>query len=178
MNDSDTPNITYADKKRPPRRGGAARQVGQQVGELTKRAFGRRGFSSGELIAEWPRVIGDSLSKLSAPERITYPKGKRTGGTLHLRVASGSIAVELQHLEPVLLERINGYFGYKSVDRVKLSQAPLASEQPEKTTTKQPLGPEKLSEIAAILTDVDDDELRTSLEGLARAIMQRDMKSE
>jgi hypothetical protein len=178
MSKSDTPNITYAKKKAAPRRGGAARSLGQKVGDLTKRAFGRRGFSSGELVAEWARVVGDNLASLSSPERITYPRNKRSGGTLHLRVASGSIAVELQHLEPVLLERINGYFGYKAVERVQLSQAPLPDSTKSAKKEKRPLDPEKLAEITQSLTDVDDDELRKSLEGLAHAILRRDSKAD
>ena len=171
------PNITYADKKLPPKRGGTARLVGQQVGGLTKRAYGRRGFSSGELIAEWARVVGDNLAALSSPERITYPRNKRSGGTLHLRVASGAIAVELQHLEPVLLERINGYFGYNAVQGVRLTQAPLPDMPKQAKIEKQPLDPEKVAEITALLTDVDDDDLRRSLEELAHAIARREDKA-
>ena len=44
---------------------------------------------------------------------------------MHLRVASGGLAMELQHFEPVLVERINAYFGYPAVARVKLIQGPL-----------------------------------------------------
>lgn len=171
-------NITYAEKKRAPRRGGAARTVGQQIGGLTKRAFGRRGFSTSEIVAEWPRVVGDNLAALSLPERITYPRNKRSGGTLHLRIASGSIAVELQHLEPVLLERINGYFGYKAVERVRLMQAPLPDTPQKSKKETRPLDPDKVAEIARSLADVDDEDLRKSLEGLARAILARDSKSD
>lgn len=176
MSKRETPNITYAQKKRPPRRGGTARSVGEQVGDLTKRAFGRRGFSTGEIVADWARVVGDNLAGLSSPERITYPRNKRSGGTLHLRIASGSIAVELQHLEPILLERINGYFGYKAVDQVRLLQAPLPDGPQKVKKENRPLDPEKLAEIAQMLTNVDDNDLRKSLEGLARAIMQRDIE--
>ena len=66
---------------KPARRGGNAKPLGQHVGLLTKRAFGRRGFADGAIVAEWKSVIGEHLAELSEPERITYPQGKRAGGT-------------------------------------------------------------------------------------------------
>lgn len=156
------------------RRGGKAKPLGQHVGKLTKRAFGRRGFADGVIIANWKSVIGDHLAELSEPERITYPQGKRSGGTLHLRIASGSIAVELQHLEPLLIERINGHFGYKAVDKVRLIQAPL-EKRPDsrKKIPRTPLNEENAREVAGMLSDVEDSELHESLERLARAMLSR-----
>ena len=91
-----------------------------------------------------------------------------------MRIESGSIAVELQHLEPVLLERINSYFGYKAVEKVRLIQAPL--ERPKQTRQNKLVepDPEKLREISTALTEVDDPELKQSLEKLAKAIVRRD----
>lgn len=159
---------------KPVRRGGDARPLGQHVGRLTKRAFGRRGFADGAIIADWESVIGTHLAGLSEPERITYPQGKRAGGTLHLRIASGSIAVELQHLEPLLIERINGYFGYKAVEKVHLIQAPLAKVSGKTTSSaRPPLNEKKTREIAEILSDVSDPDLHEALDRLARAILSR-----
>ena len=99
------------------RRYGRSRSIADHLKPLTRRAFGKRGFADGDMITDWPAVIGPDLARLTAPERIVYPRGKRAGGTLHLRIASGSIAVELQHLLPLLLERINGHFGYRAAER-------------------------------------------------------------
>ena len=169
-----TNNISLGTTKPKYRRGGSARPLGPMIGALSKRAFGRRGFAGGEIVAEWARVVGDNLATLSAPERITYPRGKRSGGTLYLRIESGSIAVELQHLEPVLLERINGYFGYKAVEKVRLIQAPLV--RPKKSRQKERIvpDPKKLQEMSIALTEVDDPGLKRSLEKLANAILRRD----
>jgi len=155
-------------------RGGKAKPLGQHVSRLTKRAFGRRGFADGAIVAEWKSVIGEHLSNLSEPERITYPQGKRAGGTLHLRIASGSIAVELQHLEPLLIERINGYFGYKAVEKIRLIQAPLAKLPGKKAPPERPpLDEKKAREVANVLSDVDDPDLHEALNRLAHAVLSR-----
>ena len=159
---------------KPVRRGRNAKHLGQHVKRLTKRAFGRRGFADGAIIADWPSVIGEHLAGLSEPERITYPQGKRAGGTLQLRIASGSIAVELQHLEPLLIERINGYFGYKAVEKVRLIQAPIKRASGGTTRSERPpLDEKKEREVADVLSDVSDPELHEALDRLARAILSR-----
>jgi hypothetical protein len=50
-------------------------------------------------------------------------------GTLTLKVQS-SQATRLQHLEPQLIERINGYFGYRAIARLRLlhGAAPASGE--------------------------------------------------
>ncbi len=155
-------------------RGGKARSLGQHVGWLTKRAFGQRGFADGAVVAQWPTIVGEHLSDLSAPERISFPRGKRAGGTLYLRIASGSIAVELQHLEPVLIERINSHFGYKAVERIRMHQAPLPPKVSQTgRAARAELSAEQTESITKSLDGVDDPDLHDALERLARAVMGR-----
>lgn len=154
------------------KRSGRARPIADHLKPVTKRSFGKRGFADGDMVAAWPAVIGQELAKLSAPERIVFPRGKRAGGTLHLRIASGSIAVELQHMQQLLIERINGYFGYRAVDRVHLIQAPIPARA-ETKRTETPLGDDARAELARLLADVDDPEIRQSLENLGASMMKR-----
>ena len=62
--------------------------------ELTRSAFARYGFAQAELLARWPEMAGEELSRMSEPERIKWPRGlgdnaQRTGGTLIIRAAPG-----------------------------------------------------------------------------------------
>ena len=154
------------------RRSGRSRTIADHLKPVTKRSFGKRGFADGDMIAAWPAVIGQELAKLTAPERISYPTGKRSGGTLHLRIASGSIAVELQHMLPLLIERINGYFGYSAVAKVNLIQAPIATKS-EKRIEQASLDDASRSELASLLANVDDPDIKASLETLGESIMRR-----
>ncbi len=117
------------------------RALGEAVAALTRPIVGKRGFVRGGLIAEWVTIVGERLAASSLPERVSYPPKQSRGGTLHLRVASGSLAMELQHLEPELIERINGYFGYDAIGRVRLIQGPLPQTAPAAT---RPLPPRAL----------------------------------
>ena len=71
----------------------------------TANALRRRGFGEGEVIARWPDIVGPELAALTAPEKLQQRRGDLAGAVLHIRVA-GAAAVELQHMAPVVLERI------------------------------------------------------------------------
>ena len=65
----------------------------------------------------------------------------RAGGVLVLHVA-GAAALELQHSELQILERINGFFGYPAITRLRLIQAPplRSSARPERPADRLRVG--------------------------------------
>jgi hypothetical protein len=149
------------------------RVLGKAIGRITKPIFSRRGFADGAIIAEWPAIAGDLLAQHTVPEKINYPRNVKTGGTLQLRVDSGSFALEIQHFEPQLIERINTYFGYKAVGSVKTIQGPLPEKQ--ETSVPEPKALNAAQEIALNqeLSDVDDDDIREALKKLGRLVLSR-----
>lgn len=155
------------------RRSYGPRTLAGSVDRLTKGIFARRGFSATAILSEWPRIAGEAIAAYSQPEQITFPGGAKKGGTLHLRVALGGLATELQHREPQLLERINQYFGYRAVERLKLVQGPLPSRDSRPADTNTPLAPEQEAALSENLEMVDDPELREALERLGRNIAKR-----
>lgn len=151
------------------------RALGEAVAALTRPIIGKRGFVRGGLVAEWETIVGRRLAASSLPERVSYPPKQSRGGTLHLRVASGSLAMELQHLEPQLIEKINGYVGYDAIARVRLVQGPVpqAPRRAARPVPPPPLGEEEEAALARRLDGVGDGELRAALEALGRAVMGR-----
>ena len=69
----------------------------------------------------------DKHHGLTDPElrqRMRYVDLIHGDGVLQVRVA-GPLAVELQHLAPQVLERVNTYLGYRAVTQLKLSRGVL-----------------------------------------------------
>ena len=111
-------------------RSGKPKALGVAVERVTKPLFGKRGLADGAVIRHWPAIVGPEFARFTAPEKLVFPNRERAGGTLHLRVASGSAATLIQHQEPAIVERINGFFGYRAVARLALRQGPLPTESP------------------------------------------------
>ena len=103
---------------------GLATALKSLVSKMVRRSFWRRGFDEPTVVTQWPAIVGDALADRTLPLKIVFPRKERTGGTLHVRV-EGPFAVELQHLEPLLIARLNAYHGYRALARLALHQAPV-----------------------------------------------------
>lgn len=163
--------------KEQPRRGGGPRAIAALVPKLTKKALGKRGLAEANLVADWATIVGVERAATSQPDKLSFPRGQRNDGTLHLRVFS-SAALELQHDAPYVIDRINGYFGYAAIARLKLIQAPLKNTT--RTSPQRPRRTPEPAELAALdqqLASVEDDELRETLNRLGTAVLSESGES-
>lgn len=148
---------------------------------LTAATFARYGFAYGELLAQWPAIVGEDLAKFSAPERLRWPRrsdgdqdrGQPGGGTLVVRAAEGR-ALELQYLAPRIMERINGYYGYSAVAAVKVLQGKLPKPaRPARDRASPELDSQTGAELQSRLERIGDDRLRAALEKLGTGALAR-----
>ena len=150
-------------------RRGSLRAIAAEVPRVAAMTLGRRGFGEAQLITQWEAVIGAELAGKLAPDRLSFARGERALGSLRLRVASG-FAVEAQHLEPVIIERINSFFGYRAVARIILVQGPLP-QAAAPTPRPRPLSAEEESGLDQRLAAVPEGELRQALRRLGAAVI-------
>lgn len=156
------------------RRGSAGpRAIAEMVERLTRRPLGRRGFAEASLVAQWPTIVGSALGNASLPLKIAFPPGERAGGTLHVRVGSGALAMQLAHQEPLVLERINRHFGYAAVTRLAIRQGEVARRQPRRTVPPPQVDSAAEAALQARLSGIDDPQLKAALEGLGRHLAGR-----
>ncbi|MBT4880201.1 MAG: DUF721 domain-containing protein [Alphaproteobacteria bacterium] len=145
--------------------------------KISKPALKKYGFAQASILLDWPKIVGSCLGQYSTPEKMTFPQGKRTNGTLVVQVNS-AFALELQHLIPIVLEKINNYFGYQAISKLSLRQVnapaslvhPLVSEKnvPEKKLTQQ-----EHEKIEATLRPLDDSPLHQTLKKFGEAIYSK-----
>ena len=134
------------------------------VGAVGGMAFKRFGFVQAAVVSRWPEIVGARYARVSAPESIRFPTGKKAGGTLTLLVA-GAHAPLMQHLGPTIIERVNRFFGYEAVARISFRQGavPQAAPAPRPKPERGPVP----AELGQGLRAIADPELRTVLESLA-----------
>jgi hypothetical protein len=142
------------------------RAAGELVGDIGGQSFRRFGFVQSSIVSRWAEIVGERDAKVSCPESIKFPTGKKGGGALTLLV-EGAHAPLIQHLAPMIIERVNRFFGYAAINRIifKQGRAPAAAprlQRPQLVPVPKELG-EGLREIA-------DPELRACLESLGARI--------
>jgi hypothetical protein len=149
-------------------RANRARAVADIVPDVGRVAFRRFGFVQSSIVSRWREIAGERYAAVSAPESIRFPPGKRSEGVLNL-VVEGAHAPMMQHVAPVIVERVNRFFGYTAVARVSFRQGlvQLARAKPRKAPPSlRPLPPE----LGDSLRGIVDPELRACLEGLAKGV--------
>jgi hypothetical protein len=151
------------------RRGGL-RAIAAEIPRIAATALGKRGFGEAQLVTQWEAVMGPELAAKLAPDRLNFARGERAGGTLRLRVAS-AFATEAQHLEPVLIERINSFFGYGAVARIVLVQGPPIQADCQAAPPPRPLSDAERADLAQRVATVPEGDLRDALARLGASVI-------
>jgi hypothetical protein len=151
-------------------RANRARPVSDMLPQVGGAAFRRFGFVQSSIVSRWREIVGDRYARVCAPESIRFPPGKRSSGVLNL-VVEGAHAPTIQHVVPVIVERVNRFFGYSAIERVQFRQGIV-----QVAAAKARAAPPSLRPIPADLGDslrgIADPELRACLEALARGVAE------
>jgi hypothetical protein len=146
------------------------RSIGAALSPVARSLSGRRTTAEGRLTLDWIDIVGEVIGRRSWPERL-IPGRRDDGGTLQILVA-GPEALELQHLEPQIVERINRHFGHALIARLKWRQGHLPTNlRPRRTPV--PLDLPTRQALAESVATVDDPDLRGALDRLGRAILAK-----
>jgi hypothetical protein len=141
------------------------RAVGVAASKLALPIVAKRG--GGILVrlkAEWAAIIGADWAA------VTWPTALGRDGVLKLRTGSGA-ALELQHRAPLLIERINGFFGRPVITRLALVQGPLPLPPLPSGAPLRALTPGEATALYERVSEIADPELRAALARLGRAVI-------
>ncbi|MGB3165643.1 MAG: DciA family protein [Alteraurantiacibacter sp.] len=154
-------------------RGGPAKPVADLVPQIGRAAFRRFGFVQSSVVTRWPEIVGEHHAKVCTPESIRFPPGEKSDGIMQLVVLPAHAPL-IQHVVPEIMERVNRFFGYRAVVKVKIRQGavkpPPAREKRSAPPSLKPI-PMDLGEG---LRDIGDPELRAVLESLARSVANKE----
>ncbi|MGZ5861586.1 MAG: DUF721 domain-containing protein, partial [Croceibacterium sp.] len=150
-------------------RSGPAKPIADLMPQIGRAAFRRFGFVQSSVVTRWPEIVGEHHAQVCMPESIRFPPGEKSDGILQLVVLPAHAPL-IQHVIPEIMERVNRFFGYKAVARVKMRQGevkpPRADQRPKAPPSLKPIP----MELGDSLRDIGDPELRTVLESLARSL--------
>jgi hypothetical protein len=161
-----------------------ARPLRDLAGKVVGDTFRRQGFASAELVTRWTEIVGAQIAAHCEPVKIQWSHrpsavksfgrsfGANAGdgqepGTLVLRV-EGPAAIEIQHLAPVICERVNRFLGWRGVARLAFRQAPL--RRGVQARKRRGSDPAVVARAAASLPEIADEDLRQALARLRAAI--------
>ncbi len=164
--------VSAAKPERP--RGGEARRIADLIPAVGETAFRKFGFIQSSIVTRWPEIVGAKLARVTGPESLRFPPGKKADGILSITVGSAHAPI-VQHIVPDIIARVNRFFGYAAVGRVRLSQGLVRrAAAPTSLPVAHPLVTTGTVPLSPTLSAIADPELRSVLEGLASSLAKRD----
>jgi hypothetical protein len=162
-------NVGAAPRSYQRSRGGEARAVSDLMPEIGRAAFRRFGFVQSSIVSRWDEIVGPRYANVSTPESIRFPAGKKSDGTLEL-VVEGAHAAMMQHVVPEIVDRVNRFFGYSAVARVRIRQG-VVPKKAERPAAKAPPMLKPVSfDLGDSLREIGDPELQAVLDSLAKSL--------
>lgn len=140
-------------------------------------ALSRFGFSEADLLLYWPEIVGERLAARCRPLRLRWPpraperRAPPEPATLMVLV-DGAFAIELQHQADLVIERVNGFCGWRCVGRLTLRQGPVEPRLPGKSAMPS-AEPAAVQRAEAAANGIADDALRDALIRLGGRALSR-----
>lgn len=140
----------------------------------------KRGFASVDIVASWADIVGERYGTRVQPERLIWPRRPDRSdpenppepATLVVHT-DGATALLLTHEIPQVLERINTFYGWAAIGRIKVLQRPVAVRQPERSRTLRTLTTNEEKRLEEKLEGVENDRLREALKKLGAQVIAR-----
>ena len=143
-----------------------------------REAAAKRGFAEPRVLTRWREIAGERLAGLCTPVKVSYPRGSGLGATLVVH-AEGPRATEVEHLAPRIIERINQFYGYRAITRLRVVQvAPAggfgeAAARYRAETAARPPDRAAQARAAELARGIENEPLRLALTRLGAHILAR-----
>ena len=140
------------------------RPFGNTLPRGLKGILKKNGYNYSEIISKWNMLVGKDISDCAYPKSIKMKKGD-TNGTLVLAIKRGD-EIYIEYSKRKIIDKINGYFGYKLINEIKLQ---TFNSEIEKAKNKNNL--EKVSKnLQEKIKQIKSESIKNSLSQLLQAI--------
>jgi hypothetical protein len=159
-----------------------ARPLADLISGTLDPLLAKQGFGAADIVLNWDEIAGERLSAVTEPIKLQWPTraplrspdNPAEPATLVLRVV-GAFALEVQHLAPVLCERINAHLGWRCVGRIAIRQGPLERLAKARRPPARP-DPAAVERAASQTQGIEDEGLRRALNRLGSRVFSEKSK--
>jgi len=164
----------------------AAKPLADLIGKAMTPACRKRGFASVDILTSWPDIVGERYGERVQPERLIWPRQPEDAvlaedaaprpATLVVHT-DGPTALMLSHEMPQIIERINAFYGWAAVGRIRIVQRPVAVRPHSSRKALRALTGEEERNLDARLSGFEHKGLRNALKKLGSQVIAREKAS-
>lgn len=153
-------------------------QISEIANGLIDPILARRAGINTMLIGAWEDIAGADFADCTRPERIAWPRRVSEMGDERFEPGSLTIACEgaralfLSHAQDQLIQRVNAFFGFPAIDRIRIVQKPVAAAGSVRKPLPK-LAANQQNRLATMLQEVEDPKLKAALERLGTGVIAK-----
>lgn len=159
-----------------PHRGTTFRRAYSAVERNIGKAAGKHGFAEKDVLLRWREVVGEALANVCRPVNVSYGARKSGLGATLTIAAEGAHAPEIAHETSRIIERVNRFYGYAAVSRIRLTQTATGFAEPAASFRPAPEPADRRvaeGNAEAMASGIENDEFRAALVALGASILTR-----
>ena len=131
--------------------------------KITDKIFKERGFKESKIITDWTEIVGKEISDLTLPVGLSKNKNLKI-------LCNSSFALELQHMTPKIIDRINLTMGYKAVENIQIFQKSEIKNETNSLAKKQKLSKKEMDQLTNVINTVDNMKIKEKFKDLSKTI--------
>lgn len=158
-------------------------QIAELTNALMDPIMAKKAGINTMILGVWDEIVGPDFEECSRPEKIIWPRQKgsmqsdpESGGGLEpgqLTIAcEGSRALFLSHQQSEIIARINSFFGFPAINRIKIIQKAV-QKQVKVSKKLRNLQKNERQELNSMLDGMEDDKLKQALTKLGEAVLSK-----
>jgi hypothetical protein len=169
---------TSGQEPRKPRQRKGAQPLQALLENCLEPSLKAKGFASSAIHLHWDDIAGAHLAPWSEPVSLRWPPRppgadpaqSKDGAILTIKV-EGAFALDLQHQTPQVIQRINGFFGWRCVERLVLKQGPVRKGAKPARRARAVLTVDGSRQLDQLLADVDNPGIKAALARLGVGVL-------
>jgi hypothetical protein len=150
--------------------------LGSVFTALMKDALSAEDIVEVDIILNWSDIVGEGISSYCRPLKAKF-NPKNNCRTVYVEVPVGGFALEMQHKEKYVLEKINAYFGYNAVHKLNIDQnMNMQIKSIAKKQEKRELKDSEKKYLSELISDIKEDKLKEILTKLGESVILSNRK--
>jgi hypothetical protein len=148
--------------------------LGGSISKLLDPLLAKRTHVDAALALSWPDIAGEKLAGRTQPLKVTWPHRASPDdpfqpGTLTV-ACEGAVALDLQYQTTELIGRINSFFGYAAIGRIKIEQRAIDGFRQKKPKPIEKIDQATATALATHVANIADEGLREALIRLGSSV--------
>ncbi len=146
-----------------------------------KKIINKRGHIYSETINNWKYIVGENLFKVCYPK--SFKNSNKFGVSTLLIMIKRGHEVDMEYSKKEIIDRMNNFFGYVVVEKLKFTSFDNKNEKPAKEKglnenikfdkNKATLKDEAISEYKKKINSVNNENIKKSLVELSKVFKKR-----